>query len=132
MAVSVLPANIAIQHQVWVWEVDGQGNPVLDGDGNPQGSLAAPVTRYIIGIQQLHDGRVDPISIEYVERTITDLILEVPDPTLYKKLDRVLVDTTGEQAAYEVQGRPVNWRIGLPWQHYANLFGGTVHVRRVN
>jgi hypothetical protein len=132
MALTVLPAKIPIQHQVWVWQVDSQGKQVLDADGNPVGSLAAPVTRYIIGIQQLHDGRVDPISVEYVERTITDLILEVPDPTLYKKLDRVLVNTTGETVAYEVQGRPVNWQIGLPWQHYSKLFGGTVHVRRVN
>lgn len=127
----VFPAQIPIQHQVFVFEVDGSNNPVLDADGNPKGSLADPVTRMIIGIQQLGDGRVDPISVEYVERTITDLILEVPDPTLYKKLDRVLVNNSIEWLAFEVQNRFTSWSNGLPWQRYSKLFGGTVHVRRV-
>jgi hypothetical protein len=120
----VFPATIEIQHQIWT--VTG-----TDGHGNPIGSLSDPIIRYIIGIQQLGDGRVDPISIEYDERTITDLILEVPDPTLYKKLDNVLVNNGDEWLAYEVQGKPVSWSRGLPFQRYASLFGGTVHVRRV-
>jgi hypothetical protein len=122
----VFPASIEIQHQSYV--VDGG----TDADGNPTGALAAPVTRFIIGIQQLGDGRVDPISIEYVERTITDLLLEVPDPTPYKKLDRVLVNNGNESLSYEVQNRFTSWSNGLPWQRYASLFGGTVHVRRVD
>lgn len=122
---SVLPTNITIQHQVF----NATGT---DAHNNPIGELEAPVTRLIIGIQQLHDGRVDPISVEYVERTIIDLIIQVPDPTLYKKLDRVLVNNGAEWLAYEVQNRPVSWSNGLPWQRYAGLFGGTVHVRRVN
>jgi|SRR5581483_7171482 len=121
----VFPATIEIQHQVFQ-------DTGTDAHGNPTGALSAPVTRFIIGIQQLHDGRVDPISVEFVERTIIDLILEVPDPTLYKKLDRVLVNNGTEWLAYEVQNRPVNWANGLPWQRYSGLFGGTVHVRRVN
>lgn len=121
----IFPASVPIQHQVF--SVTG-----TDAHNNPVGELAAPVTRYIIGIQQLHDGKVDPISIEFVERTIVDLILEVPDPKLYKKLDRVLVNNGNEWLAYEVQGQPVSWSNGLPWQRYAPLFGGTVHVRRVN
>jgi hypothetical protein len=86
----------------------------------------------IIGIQQLGDGRVDPISIEYVERTIVDLILEVPDATVYNKLDNVEVNDGTEWQTYSVQGQPVSWSDGLPWQRYAQIFGGTVHVRRVN
>lgn len=121
----ILPATIPIQHQVFT-----PGG--VDAHNNPTGRLSDPVTRYIIGIQQLHDGRVDPISVEFVERTITDLILEVPNPRLYKKLDRVLVNNGNEWLAYEVQGQPVSWSNGLPWQRYAGLFGGTVHVRRVN
>jgi hypothetical protein len=70
----VFPATITVQHQVWVWNTNGDGNPVLDADGNPTGQLSAP----------------------------------------------------------EVQGRPPTWRQGLPWQHYASLFGDTVHIRRVN
>lgn len=121
----IFPASVPIQYQEF--SVTG-----TDAHNNPVGTLAEPVTRYIIGIQQLHDGRVDPISIEYVERTIVDLLLEVPDPRQYKKLDRVLVNNGNEWLAYEVQGQPVSWSDGLPWQRYSTLFGGTVHVRRVN
>jgi hypothetical protein len=122
---AIFPASVEIQHQVWT-------QTGTDGHNNPIGTLASPVTRYIIGIQQLQDGRVDPISLDYVERTIIDLILEVPDPTLYKKLDNVLVYNGTEWLTYEVQNRPVSWSNGLPWQRYASIFGGTVHVRRVN
>lgn len=128
----VFPASVPIRHQVYLAAVDSSGNQILDADGNPTGALSNSVTRYIIGIQQLHDGRVDPISVEYVERSIIDLILEVPDPTLYKKLDRVLVNNGTEWLAYEVQNRPVSWAQGFPWQRYSRLFGGTVHIRRVN
>ena len=121
----VFPNQIEIQHQIFT--VTG-----TDSHGNPTGALSDPIIRYIIGIQQLGDGRVDPISVEYVERTIIDLILQVPDPTLYKKLDNILVNNGTEWLAYEVQGRPVSWSNGLPWQRYAPIFGGTVHVRRVN
>jgi hypothetical protein len=121
----IFPASIPIQHYVWT-------QTGTDAHNNPVGSLAAPVTRMIIGIQQLGDGRVDPISVEYVERTIVDLILEVPTPSLYKKLDNVAVNNGVEWLTYEVQGQPVSWSDGLPWQRYAQIFGGTVHVRRVN
>jgi hypothetical protein len=121
----VFPCSVEIQHQIWT-------QTGTDAHNNPVGSLSDPIVRMIIGIQQLNDGRVDPISIEYVERTIIDLLLEVPDPTLYKKLDNVLVNNGTEWLAYEVQNRPVSWSNGLPWQRYASIFGGTVHVRRVN
>jgi hypothetical protein len=110
----VFPATITVQHQVWVWNTNGDGNPVLDADGNPTGQLSAPVDRKVIGFQQLHDGRVDPISPDYVERTITDIVMEVPDGSVYKKLDRVTLASGGEQVAFEVQGRPPTWRQGLP------------------
>lgn len=120
----VFPATIPIQHYVYTGSTD-------DAHGNETPTYADPVTRMIIGIQQLGDGRVDPISVEYVERTITDLIIQVPDPTLYKKLDNIGVNNTVEWLLYEVQGKPVSWSNGLPWQRYSSLFGGTLHVRRV-
>jgi hypothetical protein len=122
----IFPTSVEIQHLQWV--KDGS----TDADGNPTGAFSDPVVRLIIGIQQLGDGRVDPISVEYVERTITDLLLQVPDTTPYKKLDRVLVNNGVEWLAYEVQNRPVSWSNGLPWQRYSQIFGGTVHVRRVD
>lgn len=121
----IFPTDVQIQHQVFT--PNG-----TDAHNNPIGTLAAPVIRNIIGIQQLGDGRVDPISVDFVERTIVDLILQVPNPKLFKKLDRVLVNNGIEWLAYEVQGQPVSWSNGLPWQRYASIFGGTVHVRRVN
>lgn len=120
----IFPCLVEIQHQIWT-------STGTDAHGNPTGSLSAPITRMIIGIQQLGDGRVDPISVDYDERTITDLILEVPDPTLYSKLDNVLIYDGADWEAYEVQGKPVSWSRGLPFQRYAAIFGGTVHVRRV-
>lgn len=121
----IFPCQVEIQHQVWT-------QTGTDAHNNPVGELSDPIPRMIIGIQQLNDGRVDPISIEYVERTIIDLLLEVPDPTLYKKLDNVLVNNGTEWLTYEVQNRPVSWSNGFPWQRYKSIFGGTVHVRRVN
>lgn len=121
---SVFPLSIEIQHQIFT----ATGT---DGHGNPTGALSDPIPRQIIGIQQLGDGRVDPISVDFDQRTVTDLILQVPDPTLYKKLDNVLVFNGDEWLAYEVQGKPVNWSLNMPWQRYSKIFGGTVHVRRV-
>lgn len=129
----VFPAVITVEHQVWVWDTDVDDNKILDADGNPTGALADPVDRKIIGFQQLHDGRVDPINPDYVERTITDIIMEVPDGTVYHKLDRVLLNRTADEwLAFEVQGRTPTWQQGIPWQHYARLFGDTVHIRRVD
>lgn len=122
---AVFPAKIPIKHYVYTGSTD-------DAHGNPTPTYASPVTRLIIGVQQLGDGRVDPISVEYVERTIIDLIIQVPDPTLYKKLDNIGFNNTVEWLLYEVQGQPVSWSDGLPFQRYAPLFGGTLHVRRVN
>jgi peptidoglycan hydrolase-like protein with peptidoglycan-binding domain len=135
----VFPATITIQHQSWTFDTDSNGDPVLDADGNPTGSLGPPVTRKIIGFQQMGEGQTqDPISPDYVQRTITDILMEVPDGSIYNKLDRVLLPnaafgTPGPQegVAFEVMGFSPTWQSGLPWRHYAKLFGDTVLIRRV-
>lgn len=130
----VFPAKVMIKHQAYLLNVDSGGSPILDADGNQTSGFADPVTRYIIGIQQTSpaEGIADPVTVDYTERVIIDMILEVPDSTLYKKWDRVHINNGVEWLSYEVQNRPVSWSQGFPWQRYSRIFGGTVHVRRVN
>lgn len=129
MALSILPANIPVQHLVWT--VDGGTND----RGNPTGALANAVTRYVIGFYRLHwaDPHPDPISVDFLSRTIADLVMMVPstDVNLYKKLDRVLVSNGADDLAYEVLNQPISWSAGFTWQKYAPLLGGEVHIRRV-
>ena len=128
MAMSVLPANIHIRHQIY------ETNGGTDARGNPTGSLADPVDRYVIAIYRLHwaDPHPDPISVDFLSRTISDALMLVPDPTIYKKLDRVLVfDGVSEWLAYEVLNQPISWSAGFTWQRYAPLLGGEVRIRRV-
>lgn len=133
----VFVATIPIQHQVWQFAADNAGNPVLDADGNPTGALAAPVDRMVIGFQQDEGEQgADAISPDYIERTVTGLVMEVPDGTIYNKLDVVLVKYGGlgpstDWVSYQVQGHAPTWRLGFPWQRYAKLFADTVSIRRV-
>lgn len=131
---AVLPANIEIQHQSYVFNTDDDGNPVLDSRGNPTGALAEPVTRYAINVYQVdwQKPHPDPISIEYLERTIAEIIVMVPDPYNYKKLDRVLIWNGAETLAYEVMNLSISWGPGFFFPRYGGLFGGEVHGRRVS
>ena len=124
---SVLPATIGILHQVYVF--DGGTN----ARGNPTGALADPVPRKVIAFYRLDwaSGGHDPISIDFVARTIADLIMLVPDPTLYKKLDRVLLNSGAQELVYDVQNVPISWSKGFMWQRYSPLLAGEVHIRRV-
>jgi hypothetical protein len=134
---SVWPTSLTIQHQVYQFVTDSGGNPVLDADGNATGSLAAPVDRKIIGFQQDEGEQgADAISPDYVERTVTGLVMEVPDGTIYNKLDVVSLQYGGlgpstDWVAYQVQGHAPTWRLGFPWRRYAGLFADTVSIRRV-
>jgi len=125
---AILPAQIEFQHQVYVF--DGG----TDSHGNPTGALAAPVTKHAITIYQIdwQKPHPDPISIEYVDRTIAEILMMVPDPWNYKKLDRLLINNGIEVLAYEVMNQSISWGPGYPWQRYGSLFGGEVHGRRVN
>jgi hypothetical protein len=124
---SVLPATIEVQHQVY--EYTG----TTDARGNKVGALADPVTRLVISFYRLgwESPRHDPISLDYEARTITDLLMLVPDPNIYKKLDRVLIPSGSDWVAYEVQNITISWSEGFTWRRYAPLLGGEVHIRRV-
>jgi hypothetical protein len=120
----VMPAVIQVQHQVYT--ADGG----TDARGNPTGALAAAVTRNVIGFYR-PGNPTDPITVEYMARVISEIMMMSYEPTLYNKLDRVLVFDGAETLAYEVQGQPISWAVGYPWQRYAPLLGGEVHIRRV-
>ena len=126
---SVLPAMIQVQHQVWT--PDGG----TDSRGNPTGAFADAVDRFVIGFYRMHwaDPHPDPISLDFLARTIADLVMLVPstDANLYHKLDNVLLYDGAEWLTYEVQNQPISWSSGFTWQHYASLLAGEVHVRRV-
>lgn len=124
---SVLPATIEIQHQVYT--ADGG----TDNRGNPTGALASSVTRYVVGFYRLHwaDPHPDPISVDFLSRTIADLVMLTYEPNVYKKLDRVLLFDGTEWLAYEVQNQPISWSSGFSWQRYSSLLAGEVRVRRV-
>ncbi|MGZ6800657.1 MAG: hypothetical protein ACXVGR_12615 [Mycobacteriaceae bacterium] len=124
----VYPENVEVKHRSYVF--DGG----TDAHGNPTGALADPVTRYAFTVYQVdwQHPHPDPISIEYLDRTIAEIILMVSDPYNYKKLDEVQIFNGAEWQAYEVMNQSISWGPGFPWQRYANLFGGEVHGRRVN
>jgi hypothetical protein len=126
---SVLPATIQIQHLVWT--ADGGTN----NRGNPTGALGAPAYRYVIGFYRLHwaDPHVDPISVDFLERTIADIVMLVPstDVGLYGKLDQVLAYDGTQWLDYEVQNAPIPWSAGFTWQRYSPMLAGEVHIRRV-
>lgn len=128
MPSSAFPAKIAIQHQEYVF--DGG----TDSHGNPTGALADPVDAYAINVYQVdwQHPHPDPISIEYLERTIAEIICMVPDPYNYKKLDRILIWNGAETLSYEVMNLSISWGPGFFFPEYSACFGGEVHGRRVN
>lgn len=126
---SVFPTTITIQHLAYTFT---GGN---DARGNPIGSLGAPVDRQIIGFYRMHwaDPHPDPISVDFLSRTIADIVMLVPsaDANLYNKLDRVLATNGADVLTYEVQNQPISWSAGFTWQRYASILAGEVHIRRV-
>jgi hypothetical protein len=124
MLPTVYPADIQVQHLVYV--PDGG----TDSRGNPTGVLDAPVIRQVIGFYR-PGPQPDPISLDYMARTITQLVMLVYEPTLYNKLDQVWAYDGAEWLAYQVQNQPISWATGYPWRRYAALFGGEVYIRRV-
>lgn len=126
---SVLEAQVPIQHRVFV-----KNNATTGRHGSSEeGTLSAPVQRKVIQVYPARWQRPtpDPINMEDYTRTVTNLVMDVPDPTVYKKRDEVLINGV----AFVVQGLPdvdANWGNGnqmLP--QYDDLFGGQVLIRRV-
>lgn len=119
----IMPAVLEIQHQQYI-------PGTTDHRGNPVPTYADPVTRLVIGFYR-PGSPTDPISIDYLARIVAEIMMLTYEPTVYNKLDNVLIFDGAELLAYEVQGNPLSWAVGYPWQHYAPLLGGEVHIRRV-
>jgi hypothetical protein len=126
---SILPAAIAIKHRMY------NATSADDSHGNPVGALSEPVDRQVIGIYRLKwsDSEKDRVSLDFLSRTVVDVIMLVPgsDVSLYKKLDQVLIFDGAQWLAHEVQNPPISWSSGFTWQRYAKLLAGEVHIRRV-
>lgn len=95
-----------------------------------EGTLSAPIERRAFQIYAKRWGtpRNDVTTTEIEMGTTTDMMLDVPDATVYKKRDTVTINGV----SYEVQGRPENWADDQMMPDYDDMFGGTLLVRRID
>lgn len=119
---SIVGANIHVQHQVWM------STGTKDSHGRVIYTHGPVIPRMVEAIYPLHmRPRRDPVTVEYEARTETDLLMDVPDATVYNKNDRVVVGGK----SYLVQNDPRNWGGDDPFGFDSTMFGGTVHLKRV-
>jgi hypothetical protein len=125
-----LPASIQISHMVFTPTMSGNA-PVLDNHGNPVGTYANPVARFIVAWWPLErrTWQIDPVDPDVVSRYEYDIHMLVPQANVYNKPDRVIVNGL----SYEIQGLSTDWASALPFPtaSYGMLIGGEVHCRRV-
>lgn len=114
------PEQLTFQHLVYTPETG------VDTHGNVVGSYSDPVDCTAIGWYQT--GTSEPISVDYVARTITEMTILVADPNLFSAKDMVMVNGL----AYEIAGVPADWSGGMPWRQFAGFAGGEIRVRRVD
>ena len=97
-----------------------------------EGTLSDPIDRFAYQVYPARWQRAipDPIDLENLDKTITDLLMDVPDPTVYKARDTVQINGV----SFVVQGLPdfMGWGTGLQiMSEYDDMFGGQVLIRRV-
>lgn len=124
----VLEAQVPVMHRSWV---QNSGPQPRHGQA-AEGVLADPVQRFIYQVFPARWQRPtpDPINIEDLQRVDTNLLMDVPDPTVYKNQDQVLINGK----SFVVQGNPEfeGWGDGLQiMSEYDDMFGGQVLIRRV-
>jgi hypothetical protein len=126
---AVLDAEVPVEHRVWV---QNSGSQQRHGQA-AEGTYAEPITRYAYQVYPARWQRPtpDPINIEDLARTDINLLMDVPDATVYKNQDQVLINGT----AFVVQGNPAfeDWGDGMQlMREYDDLIGGgQVLIRRV-
>lgn len=125
---SVLAAEVPVTHRVFVQNTASTGRH----GSSDEGTLSDPIQRFAYQVYPARWQRPvpDPINIEDYDRTITNMIMDVPDPSVYAKRDQVQVNGI----AYEVQGMPVaeGWGDGRQiMSEYDDMFGGQILMRRV-
>lgn len=126
---SVIDAQVPVMHRVFV-----KNSATTGRHGSAEeGTHSAPIQRWAYQVYPARWQRPtpDPIDIEDYTRTITNLVMDVPDPSVYKKQDTVLINGV----SFVVQGIPgvdANWGNGTQiFPQYDDLFGGQVLIRRV-
>lgn len=121
---AVLEAEIPVAHRVFV-----PGGGTGRHGSAQEGTLSDPITRYAYQMYPKRWGtpRNDVTTPEIEAVTSTDMMLDVPDATVYKKRDTVEINGV----SYVVQGRPEDWEGAQMMPEYDGLFGGTVLMRRI-
>lgn len=126
---SVMEAQVPVWHRVFTQNSGSTGRH----GSSTEGTLSDPIQRWAYQVYPARWQRPvpDPIDIEDSNRTVTNMLMDVPDPTLYKKGDSVLVNGF----SFEVQGftnMESDWGNGLQMlPEYDDLFGGQILIRRV-
>jgi hypothetical protein len=125
---SVLEAEVVVQHRVFIENTASTGRH----GSSQEGTLSDPIERKVFQIFPARWQRPvpDPINLEDLDRSITDLLMDVPDPSVYKQRDTVLINGV----SFVVQGLPdfQGWGDGLQiMSEYDDMFGGSVLIRRV-
>jgi hypothetical protein len=124
----VLDAEVPVMHRVFVQNTGPQPHHGMSDEG----TLSDPIERFIYQVYPARWQRPipDPIDLENYDKTISNFIMDVPDSSVYKKRDQVLVNGI----AFEVQGQPglESWSSGMQiMSEYDDMFGGQVLIRRV-
>jgi hypothetical protein len=97
-----------------------------------EGTLSDPIERFAYQVYPARWQRPvpDPINLEDLDKTVTDLLMDVPDPSVYKQRDTVLINGV----SFVVQGLPdfQGWGDGLQiMSEYDDMFGGSILIKRV-
>lgn len=125
---AVLDAEVPVEHYVFTMNT-GSGRH----GSSQEGTLATvPIKRFAYQVYPARWQRPvpDPINMEDLARSVVDLLMDVPDPTVYKQRDAVHI----KGISFVVQGLPdfTGWGDGLQiMSEYDDMFGGSVLIRRV-
>lgn len=123
----VWDAQVPVSHRVFI----PNSTPGRHGSSD-EGALSDPIDRMVYQVYPARWQRPvpDPIDTEDYDKTVTNMLMDVPDPSVYKKRDQVLLNGI----AFQVQGQPAqeSWGNGMQiMTEYDDMFGGQVLIKRV-
>lgn len=124
---SVLDAEVPVMHRVFIPNTPGGRH-----GSATEGTLSDPIERKAFQVYPARWQRLqpDPINVEDVDHAVTELVMDVPDSSVYKQRDTVEINGT----SFVVQGLPdfQGWGDGLQiMSEYDDMFGGSVLIKRV-
>jgi hypothetical protein len=126
---TLIPTTYTIGHRVW-------STGAKNINGNIKGTHAAAVPRPCQGFYQ--SGTQQPISAEYATRQAQEIIVMVPDGSIYSKRDEILIGGaavddhtyTGGRAFF-FEGHVEGFLQGSPFPEINGAFGDLLHLKRV-